>query len=384
LTKRICLVTTTAFIANAFLRPHLRMLARQYEVTLALNVRDRYPLDDEIARTVTVRHVPIERKVSAAYDVAALVDLARLFRRERFDLVHSVSPKAGLLAMAAAAMAGVRVRLHTFQGEVWASRRGGIARAVLKIADSAVARLATHALVVSRGEQSFLERKGILRPGHSFVLGHGSIAGVDTERFRPDPRARAAVRAELGIPADAFLALYLGRIGRDKGVLDLAHAFATVAARGGEQWLAFVGPDEEGLRKVLEEGAGAASGRVRFVAYTRVPQRYLAAADVVCLPSYREGFGLVLIEAGACGVPVLASRLYGTSDAVVEGVTGLFHEPRDVADMARQLQRLAHDPEFRSRMGREGRGRVETHFREALVVQAMEQFYAKALGNCAR
>jgi glycosyltransferase involved in cell wall biosynthesis len=378
LRQRVCLVTTTAFIANAFLRPHLRMLAHHYEVTLALNVRDRYPLDDEIARTVAVRHVPIERKVSVVSDVAALLALTRLCRGERFDLVHSVSPKAGLLAMTAAAAAGVRVRLHTFQGEVWAAKRG-IGRAILKIADYVVARLATHALVVGRGEQSFLERKGILRPGRSAVLGHGSIAGVDIERFRPDPQARADVRRELGIGAETFVALYLGRIGRDKGVLDLARAFSGTAAGSGEQWLVFVGPDEEGLRTALEHAAGAAAARLRFVAYTRVPQRYLAAADLVCLPSHREGFGLVLIEAGACAVPVLASRLYGTSDAVVDGVTGLFHEPRDVDGIARGLSRLAADPQLRRRMGSAGRDRVAAYFLEELLVDSLREFYAEAL-----
>ncbi len=370
------MVTTTPFIANAFLRPHLLALKSRYDVTLAINTRDGYPLDAEVAAAAAIVHVPMERKVSLPGDLAALWALWRLLRRGRFDLVHTFAPKAGLLGMLAAFAAGVRVRLHSFQGEVWASKTGA-ARALLKAADRLVARLATHCLVVSRGERSFLEEEGVLAQGRSAVLGSGSASGVDVRQFRPDAVLRAEVRRELGVGDSGLLVMYLGRIARDKGVLDLAKAFARLAEQLNDAWLAFVGPDEDALRTQLE----SISSRQRFVAYTRTPQRYLAAADIVCLPSHREGFGMVLIEAGACGVSVVASRLYGTRDAVQEGVTGLFHKAGDVHGIARALLQLASDPALRARMGAEGRRRADAEFRTERLVAALLDYYATALGK---
>src|SRR5262249_35995128 len=153
-------------------------------------------------------------------DARALALLHRLFQRERFRVVHTVAPKAGLLGMLAAYGARVPVRVHTFQGEVWASRRGPL-RSLLRAADQVVEQCATDVLVVSRGEQQFLEREGVLRPRRSTVLGAGSIAGVDTTRFQPNAGLRREVRARLGIGADDFVVLYLGRLGREKGVLHL-------------------------------------------------------------------------------------------------------------------------------------------------------------------
>lgn len=364
--SRICLVTTTPFIANAFLKPHLLALAPRYEVTLATNLRDGYALDEAISARVRVVHVPIARRISPLRDVAALAALKRLFETGGFRIMHSVAPKAGLLAIMAAFSVGVPVRVHTFQGEVWASRRGPL-RGLLKAADRIVGRFATHVLVVSRGEQAFLEAQGVLPPKRSTVLGAGSIAGVDAARFRPDAQARAAVRKELALGENDFVVMYVGRLARDKGVLDLARACARVPSAR----LVLVGPDEEGLKRRLE------SDRVRLVGYTPAPERYLAAADLVCLPSHREGFGVALIEAGACGVAVLASRLYGTQDAVVEGVTGLFHEAGNVEDLERQLSALAADAALRSRMGKAGRERAQSEFSQQAVVAALLDYYSR-------
>jgi glycosyltransferase involved in cell wall biosynthesis len=370
--SRVCFVTTTPFIANAFLRPHLLALATRHEITLATNMKDGYGLDPAIEAAVKVAHVPMARRIAPLRDIRALAELKRLLAAGNFQVMHSVAPKAGLLGVMAAYSVGVPVRIHTYQGEVWASRRGPL-RGLLKAFDRIVGAFASHVLVVSRGEQAFLEAEEILPPKRSTVLGAGSIAGVDLARFRPDADRRAAVRRELGLANEDLVVMYVGRVTRDKGVLDLARAFRSLSRRHPQARLVMVGPDEGGLARRLRR-AGA-----HLVGNTPEPERYLAAADIVCLPSYREGFGVALIEAGACAVPVLASRLYGTQDAVVEGVTGLFHEAGNAEDLEKQLAALAADRELRRRMGQAGRARVEAEFRQEVLVQALIDYYAHLL-----
>jgi len=354
----------------------LKALADCYDVSLAVNTKDAYRLDAALDPRVSVIHIGIERKVSLLRDIAALFQLVRAMRRGRFDVVHTVAPKAGLLGMLAALLGRVPVRIHTFQGEVWAARRG-LARVVFKLADLLVGRLITHGLVVGRGEQSFLEQHGILKNGQSRVLMHGSIGGVDATRFRPDPAMRARVRAELDIGAQEVAILYLGRIARDKGVIDLAHAFRRLE---GETRLVLVGPDEEGLRPLIEEACGPRASRTHFVGLTSSPERYIVAGDIVCLPSHREGFGLSLVEAGACGLPVIASRLYGTQDAVIDGVTGLFHAPGDCAELEQRLRTLIADPALRERLGKAGRERAVRDFQPEEIIRAFLAYYTSIVG----
>jgi glycosyltransferase involved in cell wall biosynthesis len=295
----------------------------------------------------------------------------------RFDAVHTIAPKAGLLGMAAARLTRIPKRIHTFQGEVWTTKRGA-GRVALRALDRFVGKLSTHPVVIGRSEQTFLELEGVLKPGKSTVLGAGSW-GVDVNRFKPDAAARGALRARLDLPDDAQVLLFLGRLVRDKGILDLARAFAIVARRAGKAHLILVGPDEEGLEGSVRTFAGASAERVHLAGYTDTPEAWLACADVVCLPSYREGFSTVVLEAAACEAPVVASRIYGTSDALIEGVTGLFHEPGDIEGLAAALVSVCRDRELRRHMGQAGRARVIEAFSQERVRKSLLQFYSNAL-----
>ena len=376
--RRVCWITTTPLIANAFLGAHLRELAKHYDVTLAINLNDGYPLRP-VDAAVKVVGLPLQRKISPMRDVVALLALLRLVMRERYDAVHSFAPKAGLLGMLAARLAGVPCRAHTFQGEVWV-RRNGPMRMILKTADWLTARLANRVLVVGKGERAFLEREGVVPAGCGIVLGEGSISGVDTVRFAPNRAARIRVRDELAVRDEDFLVLCLGRVVRDKGVLDLAAAFERVRATFLNAMLVFVGPDEEGIAPSVLAAAGAAAGRVRFVDYTDRPEDYLAAADLVCVPSYREGFCTVVVEAAASGVPALASRIYGTEGGLVDEVTGKYLPAGDVPEWASNIVAMAADPARREQMGRAGRAYVMENFQVERSVAEMRAFYARELG----
>jgi glycosyltransferase involved in cell wall biosynthesis len=376
---RICIVVAAPLTLKAFMLGHLEALARIAEVTAVAGFApedESFPWPKEITRVA----IPIARPIAPWADLLALLALLRLFRKQRFDLVHSITPKAGLLAMLAGALAGVRLRLHSFTGQVWVTRTGPM-RNVLKSADRLIALLATQVLTDSASQREFLIAQGIVAASKSAVLARGSICGVDTARFRPDTAARERVRHRHGIPSGAVVFLYLGRINRDKGVLDLAQAFGETGASYPYAHLLLVGPDEENLGATITRTAAACAGRLHRAGLTDRPQDYFAAADVFCLPSYREGFGTTIIEAAAAGVPAIGSRIYGITDAIVEGETGLLFEAGNLQQLVQSMRTLTGDASLRRRMGENARERAARDFSSAVVTAALLEYYEKLLAQ---
>lgn len=375
--KKVCIVVSSTYTLELFLVAQIRALARLYNVTIVANdsdpkILDRLGLD---ARLITVR---IERKIHPIRDVCALALLFGVFRRERFDLVHSVTPKAGFLSMIAACFAGTSVRVHTFTGQVWSTKTGTM-RWILKFADKATAFFATNILVDSHSQCDFIIREGVLAAKKAAVLANGSISGVNTMRFRPNPEVRARLRASLQIPVDSFVILYMARLTRDKGALVMAEAFATYGIHNGVSHLIVVGPDEEHLRPQIRKLCRHYLDRLHFVDLVRVPEEYMACADVFCLPSFREGFGSALINAAAVGIPAIATRIYGSSDAVVDGVTGFLFSAGNIDELVGLLRRLHSDPDLRTSMGLCARARATDKFSEELLTSSLLAFYRERI-----
>lgn len=374
---RVALVVTSTLVVRWFLLEHIRTLARSFAVTLIVN-NDAPELETLLpCRIVSLR---LERDIAPFADLSAFTGLWRHFRAERYQLVHTQTPKAGLLGMLAAWLAGVPCRLHTFTGQVWATRRGPM-RSLLKAADRLTAALATQVLADSFSQRDFVVAQDIVDAGKISVLGLGSVAGVDCERFKPDSAARAALRAELGIPADDPVFLFIGRIKRDKGVLDLARAYAALTRENKACHLLLAGPDEDGLLPEIEQACAACRSHLHVAGFSAVPERYMAASDVLCLPSYREGFGVVIIEAAAAGVPAIGSRIYGITDAIVEGETGLLFEAGDAQQLALCMRTLAGDPSLRMRLGQSARERAMRDFPQTQLTAALLACYRQLLAR---
>jgi lipopolysaccharide/colanic/teichoic acid biosynthesis glycosyltransferase/glycosyltransferase involved in cell wall biosynthesis len=371
--RRACIVVASELTVRAFLRRQIAAMQEEYDVTVVVNAPTP-GLEQELGAGVRVQPLPIEREVSLVRDVLCLLALVRLMRAHRFDLVHSITPKAGLLAMSAAWAARVQVRVHTFTGQVWATR-SGFQRAGLKLVDRVIAAAATFTLADSPSQRAFLAAQRVAPVSKIAVLGHGSVSGVDTTRFRPDAAVRRSVRQAVGIPERDTVLLFVGRLQRDKGVLDLARAFAMIAARHAGARLLVVGPDEQHLSAEMRALCGPHEERLHFCGYTHSPELHMAASDVLCLPSYREGFGSVIIEAAAAGLPAVASRIYGIVDAVVEGSTGLLHEPGDVNGLAGQVERVVADHQLRRSLGAAARARAARDFSPETLAAAVLGLY---------
>lgn len=364
-------MATVPFTVRVFLREHIRNLVEKgHQVTVCLNM-EGLSAQMDLPEGVTVHSIPIQRDISLRADLYVLASLARFLLQERFDVVHSISPKSGLIGMLAARMAGVRHRIHSFTGQVW-SNTSGVKRAMLKWLDRLLAACATEVLADSKSQRSFLVAEGVVEERKICVLAEGSMCGVDVARFRACAATRAHMRSMLGVQENEVLLLFVGRMKREKGVWELAEAYSRLRSSGRAVRLLLVGHDEEGFAVHWAGFPG-----LEHVPYVPNVEDYFAAGDIFCLPSHREGFGSVLIEAGAASLPVVASRIYGITDAVVDGETGLLHRPRDIDALVGLLERLIEDPALRIRLGEAGRLHAETKFETKIVTNAFSRYYQK-------
>lgn len=377
--SRICLVATVPMPLTVFMGPHIRALGQHYDITIVTNGGADFDsmssLSPLLGEGVSYLNLQIAREISVFADLLALIGLWRLFRREKFHVVHSITPKAGLLTMIAGLLAGVPVRIHWFTGQVWATRKGS-GRWLLKALDRLLVACSTNLLADSPSQSKFLIQEGVIRSVQVTVLGQGSVCGVDTNRFQPNPVSRSKIREKLGIINTAVVALYLGRLKSDKGIPELASAFFLAAQQRADLHLLLAGPDEEGMQALVAHNLSTVADRIHFVGLTKEPETFMAAADFFVLPSHREGFGASVIEAAACGIPTIGSRIYGLTDAIIDGETGLLVPVGDIAGFADAMIKLAMDRDFRLTLGEQALARVKRDFRQEALTDALLNYYA--------
>ena len=367
---KIAFVAASPQTVISFLNPHIIYLSKKFTIdVLCSNPSVIAPIS--LVENIHYQNIEITRKINVWKDIVSLLKLICYFAKSEFDLVHSITPKAGLLAMMAAYLCGVRFRVHIFTGQVWANKKG-LSRQLLKITDRLTALTATHILADSKSQRDYLIKQGVVTSQKIAVLGCGSVCGVDLRRFSPNIKARAHIRKSLGIDIDSVIAIFVGRLTADKGIFDLVHAFSMSPP---ELNLMIVGADEEGISEELLSLSEAASGRLHLVPHANNPEDYMAAADFICLPSYREGFGSVIIEGAGVGLPAIASRIYGITDAVEDGITGFLHEPGSIEQITNLMTILSNDAAMRIQMGERARSRAYRFFSSHNVVMAQMIFY---------
>jgi glycosyltransferase involved in cell wall biosynthesis len=319
----------------------------------------------EIPRAEGFRVVPVPfaRSLNPVAQARALQALTAMFRAETFDLVHGHMPISGLLARAAARRAGVPKVAYTGHGFLF-NQPGPLWRKGLSLGLEWLGGRATDVfMTVSQEEAMDARRLGIAR--HAVGIGNGRPPA----RFRPDPAARAAVRAELGAAEDDCVVVIVSRIVRHKGHLELLRAMERVPNATlwvvGNRLDSDHGPD---LEPAFAEAARVLGPRLKRLGYRDDIPRVLAASDVFCLPSHFEGLPMSVIEAMLTGLPVVATDIRGPREQVRHGVTGLLVPPLVVEPLAKAIATLADDPALRTRMGAAGRLYALDHFDEDKVI----------------
>ncbi len=357
----------------------------EHDVKLSFVASPDPRLDDFGERWGVGTHgIRMHRNVTPLRDLGALARLWWTLLRLRPDIVHSHTPKGGLLGMAAATLARVPVRIYHVHGLPLATARG-MQRRLLWASEWLSCWLATDVLCVSRGVRDVAMAEGVNGAKAIEVLLNGSINGVDaTGRFDPEQQAPhgRVERERLGIAEDALVFGFVGRLVRDKGVLELVEAWKVIRSAYPESHLVIGGVFEERdgvpreIRTVLEDDP-----RVHLLGYRADVERVFAALDVLVLPTYREGFPVVPLEAAAMGIPVVTTDVPGCTEAVLHGRTGTLVPPRDPQALANAMAVYAADPARRRAHGAAGRQRVLEDYAPEPVWAALRRRYEAALAR---
>ena len=376
--KKIAFTVAIPGSADSFLYDHFVELVKEYDIHLLANF-DNYDISKFKELNITCHNIPIQRNINIWNDLKALFAIRKIYKKEKFDSVHSVTPKAGLLNALAGKLARIPHRIHIYTGQVWATRKGFM-RSLLKFIDKIPAFLNTELLVDGMSQRKFLIDEGVLKENNSFVLANGSICGVRLERFNISQEIRKTEREKFGFNDDDVVFIFLGRLNHDKGIGELYEAFDKFVVENPKAKLLLYGTDEEGYEEKVKNYPNIIRDKNFFYpGLTRTPFNALQAGDVFVLPTWREGFGSSVIEAQALALPVITSDAYGVVDASVSGETGMRCKVNDPEGLRQCMKYYYDNPEIRRQHGFNGRKRVEEKFDNNVVTKAWVEFYHKML-----
>ena len=271
-------------------------------------------------------------------------------------------------------LAGTPNRIHWFTGQIWANSKG-LHRILFKFIDKLIFLISHHVLVDSISQRKFLIKEKIVSFKKSSVLHKGSVGGVDINRFKFNYRKRIQLRKKLSISNNTFVFLYLGRINRDKGVIDLIKAFEGID-NNHDVLLIFVGSFEDASIKDLIK-----KKKFLYFDYSKNPEEWYSLADILCLPSHREGFGTVVIESAACGLPSLCSKIYGLKDALIDYKTGFFHKVGIAEDIKNKMLYIINNKRFVKNSGKLARKRVIKDFDQKIITKELLKLINSILLN---
>ncbi len=386
MTMKLVNLTAVPITQLLFLRGQIRyMQSRGFEIHCVSSPGKEL---DELAErdNVTVHPLPMARKIKPLSDLVAVWRLMRLFRRLKPTIVHLSTPKAALLGALASALAGVPIRLFLIRGSITKNSKG-LRKRLFRFFERLTVKLAHYSISVSPSLLKYVRSEGIVNHDQGKVLLHGSSNGVDGELFNPDRESLASeartLGSRLGLPGrknGRMVISYIGRLAADKGITELHQAWQTLKIDFPNLHLLLVGPleSEDPVSKEIVS-ALESDERVHMTGLVVETAPYYALSDVVVLPTHREGFSNVLLEAGAMRVPAVASRVAGCVDAIVDGVTGTLVPPRDSQTLADAIREYLQDPGLRARHGQAGRERVLKDFQPEMMWEALYNEYVQLL-----
>ncbi|MDI1256572.1 MAG: glycosyltransferase family 4 protein [Flavobacterium sp.] len=375
--KKLVRITTVPLSIDTLLKGQLGFMNSFYDVTAVSSDHD-YLARCAKTEKVKFRHIEMTRKITPAKDLIALVKLFYFFKNEKPHIVHSHTPKAGLLAMIAAKCAGVPIRLHTVGG-MPLMETSGLKRKVLQLVEKLTYYCANKIFPNSKGLYDFILDSDLATPEKLKFMANGSTNGINTAHFSPDSvsqEVQKSLKSKLEIADDDFVIVFVGRMVGDKGINELALAFRNVTTTNKKLKLLFVGMQEsvDPLSKVTQKEIKE-NENIIAVGFQSDIRPYLAISNALILPTYREGFPNVVLQAGAMGLPVIVTDINGCNEIVTNGKNGIIIPVKNVLEIELAILEMVNDKAYYNALKVNARPMITSRYEQHIMWNAILQEY---------
>lgn len=372
---RLLIVTTVPETLSTILRSQPRFLSAYFSVSLATSPGHNF---EKVVKNegVETHSVAMRRGISPIFDFLSILKMILLLLKFRPTIIHSYTPKAGLVSMLAGCVCRVPIRIHTFTGLIFPTQTGFKQRVLIWI-DRLICACATRIVPEGEGVKGDLYKFKITTKKLQ-VIGYGNIAGVDTDYFSPDitdvSLRSLNLRNELKIDNNAFVFCFVGRLNCDKGIAELASAFNELPDVA---HLLLVGAhDETSPVDAASMYLLRSNSRVHFLGFQDDIRPALACSNVLVLPSYREGFPNSILQAGAMRLPVIATDINGCNEVIMQGFNGWLVPPKNIENLAATMRlSLSLDEVDRKKLGFNARKYIKSHYEQRDHLLRMLHFY---------
>lgn len=386
-------ITTVPISMNIILRGQLHFMNQYFDVVGISGYHEKHFNEIKEREGVRMYQVEMKRSISPVNDIISFWKLFWLFRKEKPQIVHSHTPKAGFLSMAAAWFAGVPVRLHTIAG-LPLLETSGIKRTILNIVEKVTCLFANKLYPNSYGLRDIIIDNRLCAANKLKVIGSGSSNGIDIENFNPDYREdidtyRNQFRTEIGISDKAFVFCFVGRIAREKGVKELIDAFLRLQKEkvGMTKWgsvqLIFVGifEKEYGALDAYTQQIILSNDNIKFVGRHDDIRPYLAISNAFVLPTYREGFPNAVLQAGAMGLPSIVTDINGCNEIIINNKNGILIQPKDTVALYEAMKNLLLDDTLRTVLAGNARNMIVERYKQDVIWKQILLEYQTQIAN---
>lgn len=342
------------------------MSEKGFDVVMASSAGDELA-DILLYEGVDHKSFNLTRSITPIADFITLIRLTRFIRKEKFDIIHSHTPKAGLIGLIAGFLGGAKVRLHTIAGIPWMERKG-LMRTLLKTTDKFAYFFASRVYSNSQNLKEFVLNQGLVNSKKLKVIGNGSSNGIDTDFFSQDALelSKDELRLKNSIPSSAFVYIFVGRVVKDKGIEELIESFQELPTN---TQLLIIGPLEEDLDPISPKSLSMIrqEPRIHQLGYKSDVRPFLKMSDTLVFPSYREGFPNVPMQAGAMGLPTIASDINGCNEIIIPHQNGLLIEPKDTDSLYKAMLQMLNQKDAYLRMKDQSRKMIVDRYDQQYI-----------------
>lgn len=381
---KIIRTSTIPLSLNVLLKGQLKFLNEFYEI---VGISSEGQLLDEVKQREGIKTIEVnmERGISPLKDLTSLYKLYKILKTEKPVIVHSITPKAGLLTMLSGKMAGVPIRMHTFTGLIFPTRKGMVQKLLISM-DKLLCSAATHIYPEGEGVRKDLINYKITSKSLK-VIGNGNVNGIDLKHFSPDQvteAQRTLLKKELNIEEEHFVFVFVGRLVGDKGINELVKAFSLINKKGNSQRhskLLLVGPLEQELDPLHPDTLKEIENNpdIISVGFQKDVRPYFAISDALAFPSYREGFPNVVIQAGAMELPSIVSDINGCNEIIIKDQNGVIVPVKNSEKLGEAMERMKSDTDYYQKLKMNARPMIESRYEQSVIWEALLNEYKKLI-----